>query len=367
MTDVHPAPRATSSELTPSEGTDSRLRPVENVAVDVLCSAAAVVALECAVLMFGAGESKRLELWVLGFAVALPLGTLLGTRQQRRLAAIPRAIARWALAFGASLLMLGLVLLYLLERVSQLGLLDTGRAKLVVLGLLAMAAYAVTELAARRPTIFGRLQARPAWAPVVVGVSAIVIMTMLFLPAPRPGRPFPSPARIGVGLIAVLVLAAVILAAVLVLDRRTPRAWRRRLFDVGVCVVLAMVVFVVKLPMPAEDFIHHHDFYLGPVNDMAHGRTMLVDVWAQYGVGIYYALLAAFSVLPLNHGGFVLLIGTLVASQYLLVYATLRIAIRSQALVTAMMGAAVMSNIFAPTSWYAVHPSQGHLRFGLPY
>ena len=45
----------------------------------------------------------------------------------------------------------------------------------------------------------------------------------------------------------------------------------------------------------------------------------------------------------------------------------LRIAIRSQALVIAMIGAAVMANIFAPTSWYAVYPSQGPLRFGLPY
>jgi hypothetical protein len=163
------------------------------------------------------------------------------------------------------------------------------------------------------------------------------------------------------------VLAAVTLAAVLVLDRLTPAARRRRLFDVGVCVALAMVVFVVKLPMPADDFIHHHDFYLGPVNDMAHGRTMLVDVWAQYGVGLYYALLAAFSVLPLNHGGFVLLLSSLMAAQYVLVYVALRIAIRSQALVVAVLVAAVMSNIFAPTSWYAVYPSAGPLRFGLPY
>jgi hypothetical protein len=350
--------RSTNSEVPPPVAIESRLRPVEKVAVHVLSSTAAFVALACAVLVFSDGPSKKLELWVLAFAVALPLGTFLGVRQERRLAAIPQAIRRWALAFGASLRVFGLVLLRLL---------DTGSAQLTVLGLLAVAAHGVTELAAHRPAIFGRLEARPAWAPVVVGLSAIVIMIILFLPTPGPGRPLPSFVRVGVGLIAVLVLAAVALAAVLALDRRAPRAWRRRLFDVGFCVVLAMVVFEVKLPPPVEVFVVHHDFYLGPVNDMAHGRTMLVDVWAQYGVGVYYALLAALSVLPLNHGGLVLLLSTLMAAQYVLVYATLRIAVRSQALVIAVVGAAVMANIFTPLSSYAVYPSVGPLRFGLPY
>ena len=124
-------------------------------------------------------------------------------------------ITRWALAFGASLLSLGLVLLRLL---------GTGSAQLTVVGLLAVAAYGVTELAAHRPAIFGRLEARRAEAPVVVGVSAIVIMIVLFLPLPRSGRPFESLLLAGVGLTTVLVLAGIALGAVLVFDRRTPRA-----------------------------------------------------------------------------------------------------------------------------------------------
>jgi hypothetical protein len=367
VTDAPPVLRATSSEVPPPVSTESRLRPVENVAVHVLSSAAAFVALACAVLVLSGGPSKKLDtgLWVMAFAIALPLGTFLGARQDRRLAATPQPITRWALAFGASLLMFGLVLLRLLQ---------TGSAQHTVLGLLAVAAYGVTELAARRPAIFGRLEARPAWAPVVVGVSAIVIMIGLFLVTPITrwalavglGRSFLSLVLVGVALIAVVVLAGVAVAAVLVLDRRTPRAWRRRLFDVGLCVVLSMVVFQVKL-MPDYPFVHHHNFYLGPVNDMAHGRTMLVDIWAQYGVGVYYALLAALSVLPLNHGGLVLLLSTVMAAQYVLVYATLRTAIRSQALVIAAVGAAVMANIFGEVHSYAAYPSVGPLRFGLPY
>jgi hypothetical protein len=383
VTEAPSALRATSPEVPPPVGTESRLRPVENVAVHVLSSAAAFVALACVVVLLSGGPSRELHegLWVMALAVALPLGMFLGAGQDRRLAAIPQPITRWALAFGIALLMFGLVLLRLLAM---------GSAQFTVLGLLALAAYGVTELAARRPAIFAGLEARPNWAPVALGVSAIVIMIGLFLVTAIPrwalavglGRPFPSLVLVGVRfpslvlvgvavtavvVTAVLVLAGVALAAVLILDRRTPRAWRRRLFDVGLCVVLAMVVFQVKLPLPVVNFVHHHDFYLGPVNDMAHGRTMLVDIWAQYGVGVYYALLAALSVLPFNHGGLVLLLSTLMAAQYLLVYATLRTAVRSQALVIVAVGAAVMANIFGEVHSYAVYPSVGPLRFGLPY
>jgi hypothetical protein len=367
MTDAPMALRATSSEVPSPVATESRLKPAEKVAVYVLSSAAAYVALACAVLVLRGGPSKQLDtgLWVLAFATALPLGTFLAARQDGRLAAIPQPITRWALAFGASLLMFGLMLLRIL---------GTGSAPLTALGWLAVAAYGITELAVRRPATFGRLETRPAWAPAVVGVSAIVIMIGLFLATPDAflsgvwgDRPRPSPVQVAVTFAAVPALAGVALAAVLVLDRRTTRVWPRRLFDVGLCVVLAMVVFEVKLPPPVQAFVLHQDFYLGPVNSMAHGRTLLVDIWAQYGVGVYYALVAALSVLPLNHGGLVLLLSTLMAAQYVLVYATLRTAVRSQALVIASVAAAVMSNIFANLGAYAGYPSIGPLRFGPPY
>jgi hypothetical protein len=372
----------------PPGGIESRLRPVEKVAVYVLSSAASVVALGCAVLVLSGGPSNKLDtgLWVTAFAIALPLGTFLGARQDRRLAAIPQPVARWALAFGGLLLLLGLVMLRFH---------GTGSPALTGLGWSAVAAYGVTELAARRLAIFGCLEKMPACTPIVVGVSAIAIMIGLFLLTPDAflsglwvgrsfpslvqgvwvGRPFPSLVAVGIALTAMLVLAGVALAAVMVLDRRTPRAWRRRLFDVGLCVVLALVVFQVKLvpvdtasiPNAEAWFVVHHDYYLGPVNDMAHGRTMLVDIWAQYGVGVYYALLAALSVLPFNHGGLVLLLSTLMAAQYVLVYATLRTAIRSTALVIAAVTAAVMTNIFATIGSYVGYPSAGPLRFGLPY
>ena len=42
--------------------------------------------------------------------------------------------------------------------------------------------------------------------------------------------------------------------------------------------------------------IDNQNFYLGAVNEVLHGRTILVDVFPQYGVGLLYALAAFFAV-----------------------------------------------------------------------
>jgi len=92
VTEAPSALRATSPEVPPPVGTESRLRPVENVAVHVLSSAAAFVALACVVVLLSGGPSRELHegLWVMALAVALPLGMFLGAGQDRRLAAIPQ-------------------------------------------------------------------------------------------------------------------------------------------------------------------------------------------------------------------------------------------------------------------------------------
>lgn len=344
--------------------------PVENAAVQILSWAAVSIAASCAVGVLSAGPSREfhLALWIVALIIGLPMGMFLGARQNRRLRNTPQPITRWALAIGTALLLVGLV---------ALRALGMGRVQLLALGLIAVSAYGAIELAARFPTVFSRLEVLPAWTPILIGAGAVVIIVALFVcnAVPRwarvvvgPGQPFRSVLLVlVVASVAVLVLAAVALSAVLVLDRQIARTRYRLLLDVAICVVLAMVVFQVKLPMPVENFVHHQDFYLGPLNDMAHGRTILVEHWAAYGVGVYYALLIALSVVPLHHGGFVLVLSTLMAGLYVVVYATLRTAVRSQALVVTAVLAAVMANVFAMQDSYAVYPSVGPLRFGLPY
>ncbi|RUP01487.1 MAG: hypothetical protein EKK34_28680 [Mycobacterium sp.] len=253
-------------------------------------------------------------------------------------------------------------------------LLDAGVPQLAGEGLFAIAAYGFTEVAALLPTLFGRLRRLPTRVPVAIGASSILITIGMFLVPPglshSDGGQSPSPLLVlGIDLLAigVLLALALVLAAVLIVDRRAARPWRRRVIDICLCLILAMVVFQLAALPPVDMFFHHHAFYLGPVNDMAHGRTMLTDVWAQYGVGVYYGLLAAFTILPLHHGGLVILLSTLMVAQYLILYLTLRIAVRSQVLVTTAVIAAVMANIFASMGSYVTYPSIGPLRFGFPY
>ena len=53
----------------------------------------------------------------------------------------------------------------------------------------------------------------------------------------------------------------------------------------------------------------HHDSLLGPVNDVAGGRSMLVDAYSIYGVGSVYFLAGLFELVPLGYGSFGLLVG----------------------------------------------------------
>lgn len=46
----------------------------------------------------------------------------------------------------------------------------------------------------------------------------------------------------------------------------------------------------------------HEDFWLGPTNDLLHGRAMLVDTWSQYGVGSVYFLALFFHIAPIGTG-----------------------------------------------------------------
>lgn len=79
-----------------------------------------------------------------------------------------------------------------------------------------------------------------------------------------------------VGLVALIVRAFM----------RVPRGWPRAVAAVTVTVVaVALCVNVV----PPWDEIHH-SFFLFPMRDVAAGKSLLVDVNAQYGVGLIYVL-----------------------------------------------------------------------------
>jgi hypothetical protein len=135
--------------------------------------------------------------------------------------------------------------------------------------------------------------------------------------------------------------------------------------------VVAVIGFVLvigdSLFVPDESISEHMGFYLGPVNDVIGGRAMLVETWSQYGNGVMYALVPWFSIAPIGFGTFAILTTTATTLQYLIVYAILRLTVRSQVVAIATVALATAVILFAQLGDYANYPSIGVLRFGPPY
>jgi hypothetical protein len=297
------------------------------------------------VLRGGPSESTETLSWVLAFAVALPGGLALASWQEVRLASAAPAAAVRGLAAGLALLAYGLFLRH------------SGSGDGLHHGLLAITAAAALVaplLAAREWRDPADDRRGGAWA---LAAASLVALTLLFVPsaALEPSALFPA-----------LALAA--LALVLLRLRWTPPADVRFMLEVVICVGIALaVVQTPDLRLYAADLIHHQGYFLGPANDVAHGRAMLADVWSQYGVASIDSLGLFFSIVPIGYGTLALLLIALATAQYLCTYAILRLAGVGQLLAALAMAVAVMGNLFWPIAIYVAFPSDTALRFGLPY
>jgi hypothetical protein len=176
-----------------------------------------------------------------------------------------------------------------------------------------------------------------------------------------------------------LVLGAVVVAAVLVIHIRQvamPRAAGRWGVAVDVAVVVLLVLaipdlalFVPKGPLAAfKNSVAqwHHNFFLGPTNDVLHGRAVLVGTASQYGIGALYALAAWFQVAPIGYGTLGLLDGILFALFFTGGYALLRIAGTNRWLAVPALGIGVVALVYNLEFSVGNLPQHGPLRFGLP-
>lgn len=113
----------------------------------------------------------------------------------------------------------------------------------------------------------------------------------------------------------------------------------------------------------------HENFYLGPVNALLHGKTMLVDVYSQYGVFLheFLALIFKSHILPLNYQGLAFLVALLCMLQYALVYFISKALLKTPAYSFILLSIVLLLNFFATAGYFQAYPSIGALRFGLPY
>jgi hypothetical protein len=163
------------------------------------------------------------------------------------------------------------------------------------------------------------------------------------------------------------LFAALALAFIALLSSHLKSPFPRAPHSVAVdaTVLLATVLLVFDTTFAFDD--HHYNFYLGPVNDVLRGKTLLADINCQYGVGVIYALALFFKLLPvpLNYQGFSLLLHVLLILQYALAYLLMRRVLGSQSFAVAALLLIVAANYFSQTG--PALPSTGPLRFGVAY
>jgi hypothetical protein len=311
------------------------------------CGALVVLLVGLLVLVSGPSEANETRAWVLAFALALPGGLVLASYQERRLTAAAPAAAGRALAGGLVLLALA----FLLRRTGS-----GDHLHHAVLVLAALGAIGAPFLAAR---LWRDPADREGDFAKVACLLSVVFLLALFVPraALELGNVIPA-----------LALAAV---AVLVLRLRRPlplQGAARTGLDVLACV--GIVLAVVQLPnllFYTGNLLLHHLYFLGPANDVLHGRAMVSTAWSQYGTGLIDGMGLFFTVVPIGFGTLALLVTGLTAVVYVCVYATLRLAGLGFLLSLLAVAVAALGSLFATLEAYVVFPSTSPLRFGIPY
>ncbi len=153
--------------------------------------------------------------------------------------------------------------------------------------------------------------------------------------------------------------------------------------DVGLLAIATLLVFDVTgywgadfavstgFDVPADALgpiaqFHQH-FYLGPANDVLHGRALLVDANSLYGIGSNYLIAGWFQLAPLGYGpfGFLLCLSTAVVVG--LGWWIIRLADVPRWIAAATVALAVPLTVLAPVASPSLFPNVSGLRFLPPF
>ena len=341
-------------------------------AIGLLMSAVMLVVDPTPIEGLGVGQRQDAEtgLYVAAFFILLPAALVLAPRVADRVARGPNADGLPALA---AVLASGLIAAVLIARLADLaGIVSSGFSALAP-ALVAWWALAGAALArAARPAPWRPLlRAAPltGWlwiaAAVLAGASTLAVTDLS------------SADPLGLAL-AALVAAAVVWFAERTRSSAPSRRRRWLLLDAAavVLVLLAIPDMVVLTPeAPNQSLLDsliagvmqlHHNFLLGPANQVAGGDTLLVDTASQYGIGSTLFVAGWFKVVPIGYGTFALLDGILSALYFAAGYVLLRLAGVSRLASAGTLAVAIAVLVLNRTYPVGLIPQEGPLRFGLP-
>lgn len=288
-------------------------------------------------LVFGHTENIEFVLYLLAFAVILPLTFAssswrrrwLSARELSALASIDAAALAAALAVG---------------RLAQAGPRPMLLAGVLVLALGEVLAGPMEAVLSNGSRLFGS----DALAVLLLFAAGLTLL---------PSRSYHSTGF----WLAFPVAAGIALLGPWLLRPRPFRPW----VDAVAAVLILGWVMDISFWGPLQ--VDNQNYFLGPVNQVLHGGTMLVDTFAQYGVGVMYFLAGVFLLVPIGYGTFALVIAALAVIEVLLIYAIVRICGRSQVIPVIAAAVAVVFVQFGQLYSAVPFPSAGLLRFGPPY
>jgi hypothetical protein len=199
----------------------------------------------------------------------------------------------------------------------------------------------------------------------VVSLRLVVIpimVGMMWLPFYRMGDLVPIPALIG-GMV-------VGCGWWMTQDLRTRRALSRHTrfpYVVDLSAILIVMLFGINFAFPSERY--HQNFFLAPVNDVLHGKTVFVDTNAQYGMITSYVLaaLVRHTPLPLTPPGMSLLSGTLLVGVFTALYIMLRRILHHRWLAMVALLLMMLITVYRGEVTAYTHMGLGPMRYGTLY
>lgn len=267
--------------------------------------------------------------------VAVLLGTLIAANAILIAVSLPgvqrrdQRLAKWGTA--AALVILGLLTVLLGQAVGR----SPDGAAALPMG---------AALVAMPPLLYKRIH---VLGVLLVAVPLVILVTIIKLGLFAP---------MGVGLAAGIAAGLTLNTGFAIARRRWVIVW-----DTTAVIVIAALVFNLDF---AYD-LFHYNAYLGPLNDVLKGKTLLVDSSSQYGLlSIYFpAVLFSALRLPLSYALFSVYNSLFLIGQFVLAYFLLRATLRSSVLPVLAVVLMILDNLFASAFSPYLFPSDGPQRF----
>ncbi|MGI8426578.1 MAG: hypothetical protein ACR2FO_05335 [Actinomycetota bacterium] len=195
---------------------------------------------------------------------------------------------------------------------------------------------------------------RRRWAKALEIVGVVALASTIFLFMQRPAATGGFWATFVAFLVVALCLGA---------GEASFRIFPRRTFDAIVLAGLALALISMGPPIDK----HHHDFYLGSVNDVLRGKLLLVDSFSQYGVLVMHFLAVMIAPFGLSYSSLGALVTFFLFVQVGIIYVLLRLLLRSRLVPLGFTLLIVLVNVYGQINYPSAYPSVGPLRFLPPY